>query len=189
MQVLKSGNFTGIVFLSVKDGGMFHWTCDTGFPVSSVAAVQFLGTIDKSELQYATEGYFLTNHPFMSARSDDFIRPPSRGYLHSQLVLGISCRMESLGNVIGKRAFGLNVVGKARFEYLFPDRLAIDIKVIHAQSGSHPACVGHLLLVPERGDKPTGTISRPFVITGDLACHHRRIGSRYPFGFMPCGIV
>ena len=184
----ESRKFAGIIFLTVEYRRMFHRTGDPGFPIIAVCSVEFDGSVGINELQDSPEGAFLSDHTFMSSRSEDLVGPPPRSHLGSQFVLSTGLGDQSLGDIICKGNLGLLIMCESRLQYLFPDRNPVDIKLIHTQSGSHPPRGADLLVIDDRGNEPAGSVGGTavgLITVDDLFGQDRSIHRRYPFRGVP----
>ena len=124
---------SGIVLLTVEDGGVGYRTGDSCLPVCRIGAENLFASVRIGQFKHTAECTFLSDHSIVSGRGDDFVGPPSRSDLCRQYVLCIGTGVEGVGYVVGERQFGLVVMGETGFQYLIPDQLTVDIYVINSE--------------------------------------------------------
>ncbi len=170
-----------VVLLAVEDGGMLHGARYARFPVIEVGAVQLLRSVGIGQLQHSAESALRAPH-LSVARGDDLVRPPARGDLRRELILGIGAALESVGYVVSERAAGLQNVGESRFEELLAHGLAVQIELIDAQTRGHPLGGSDLSLVLHGRHEPARAVGRAAVVA---VMNDRGIHGGYPFGRLP----
>ena len=153
----------GVVGLAVKDAGVGDWPGDGGAPLDGVGAEALRGAVGHGQLEHTAEGALVAHHALMAPGRDNLVGPPAGRHLHGQPVLYAGLQ-EAGRDVVGKGAAGLLHVCKTGLEHLTPDRLPVDVELIDAQGGGHPAGAHHLPVVREGRDKPARTVGRAAII-------------------------
>ena len=170
-----------VILLAIEDSRVLHRACNARLPVLKVGTVELLRAVGIGKLQHATESTLCAPHT-MLVRSHNLIAPPAWSNLRRKLILGIGSLIEGVGKVISKRATSLENVGKARFEVLVANGLAVEIDLIDTQTGCHPLGRCHLALVLHHRHKPACAIGCTVVVP---LLQHGSINSREPDGRVP----
>ena len=178
---------TCVVVLAVEDGSMGDWACNACFPVFLVCAEEFFCAVGISQFHNASEGNLLACHAFLAAKCDDFVCPPAGNHLHCEHILLACSAAEGFCDVVGEGYFRLFIVSETGFQDFFAYEFPVDVQLVSAKAGRHPASGLHLLAALECGDKPACTIGSTGSVV-DFSSDNLCICCAEPCRLLPCGL-
>ena len=179
---------TGVILLTVEDGGMLHRSGYTGFPVVGVCSVKAHCSVLIRDAQHSAERTLGAEHSLTAAGSDNLVAPPAGRNLRGELVDGTFTGVERIGDIIRERPFRLERMCETRLEDLLADEFSVDIQVVYTESRCHPFGTFHLSLVSDRGDKPAGSVGSARSVVHRTR-YDRGVDHRNPFRAFPRIVV
>ena len=142
-----------------------------GTPMLAVGAVELLRSVGEGQFDDGAESALLAVHPFEVAFRDNLVGPPTRRHLCHKDVLLAFLLDESIGDVVGERAFGLGEMGEARPQDFLADELSVEEKVEHTECRCHPSGRLYLLFVGQFEGKPACPVGGTLYLVGPSYCH------------------